>query len=47
MSRILDLIYEPWRRLCLWAFDHIPLGRLAPHVLHMGLGRNVTMKRIK
>lgn len=38
-----------WRAFCLWLVmdSGIPLGRLAPHVFHMGMPGNVTMRKIR
>jgi len=35
-----------WRWFCMWLVDNVPLGPLAPHVFHMGLGGKVTMKKV-
>ena len=29
---------RPWRAFCMWLVWNVPLGRLAPHVMHMAAG---------
>jgi len=36
-----------WRRFCRWLFFAVPLGFLAPHVLHMSLPGNTRMFKVK
>ena len=35
-----------WQRFCMWMVWNVPLGRLAPHVFHMGLPGGTRMRRV-
>jgi hypothetical protein len=40
-------MFKKWRRLCRWLVFNVPMGPLAPHVMHMSFPGKVTMKKIK